>query len=369
MAIAQSRPTAGYVPRVLVVDDEPVLFELFRDAVAGEIDCQIIGACNLGEARKVLARQGIDLLVTDVLLPDGNGLSLLGELHEKQPVASAVVMTGAANMDLAIQAIQQGAVDFMPKPFSAEHLTASVRKALDGQLARARQERRMHKLRTAYKRLNAARRLVSKKVDLLCGDLIGAYAQMARQFDTVRLQQGFREFITQATGLEQLLCHTMDWLLRQVGYCNIGIWLASSDDQLQLGAYMKYTVPGERALTSAMEDNLLKVVMRRGFIRLREGELEEHLSPAEKKFLSTQEIVGINCQYLGDALGAMVMFRDVRTPFSEDDVAALKTITPLFSLALTRAAHSGLGGLDEEDQPPDKRDEADWWKSGQEPPF
>jgi len=368
MPIAKSRPTAGYTPRVLVVDDEPALFEMFRDAVANAIRCNIVGVCSIDEARKVIARQGVDLLVTDVVLPDGNGLSLLSDLRDMQPMASALVITGAPNMDLAIEAIRRGAVDFVPKPFSADQLTASIRKALEAHLSRARQVKRMLRLRIACKRMNTARRVVEKKVNLLCGDLIGAYAHMARQFDTLRLQQGYREFLSQAAGLEQLLCHTMDWLLRQVGYCNIGIWLASTDDHLQLGAYMKYTIPGERSLTSALEENLLRMIVRRGFLHV-QGPESSNLTPAELKFLKNQDIVGVNCSYLGDTLGALVLFRDVKTPFSDEDIVALKTITPLFALALTRSVHQDDAEGRDDEPPKGKFDPADWWKDGQQPPF
>ena len=69
---------------------------------------------------------------------------------------------------------------------------------------------------------------MSKKVDLLCNDLSTAYGELSKQLDTVRTQEGFRKLLGEAKDLEQMLCHAMDWLLRQVGYCNIGIWLASA---------------------------------------------------------------------------------------------------------------------------------------------
>lgn len=368
MAILKSRPAVN-VRHVLVVDDEPMLFELFRDHVAGALECDVIGVSRLDEARKVLARESVDLLITDVVLPDGSGLSLLPELHKRQPDASALVMTGVPNLDTAIEAIRGGAVDFMRKPFSAEHLMDSVRKALAAQRIRYRKEHRLEKLRAAFRKLNAGRKLVNKKVDLLCGDLIGAYAQMAKNLDTLRLQQGFREFVGQATTLEQLLCHTMDWLLRQIGYCNIGLWLASGDEELQLGAYMKYTIPGERELTAALEENLLRMVVRRGFVRLRGPEVKPHLSQTELKYLANQDIVAINCSYLGDTLGAMVLFRDSKTPFSDEDVTAIKTVTPLFALALTHAVHQGEQQTPEDGEPKPKHDPADWWKTGENPPF
>jgi DNA-binding response OmpR family regulator len=69
--------TKGFRPKVLVVDDEPDLVALVRDVVGKEVDCKILAAKNVAEARKILAGEPVELLVADVNLPDGDGTSLL----------------------------------------------------------------------------------------------------------------------------------------------------------------------------------------------------------------------------------------------------------------------------------------------------
>jgi len=171
----------------------------------------------------------------------------------------------------------------------------------------------------------------------------------------------------------------MDWLLRQVGYCNIGIWLASAEHELQLGAFMKYTIAAEPPLMEAMQKNLLKLTMRRGFVKLSASDSKQTLTPAELKYLAEHEIISINCTYLGESLAVMSLFRDAKTPFSNDDVAAIKTISPLFALSLARAVKSaddehpepeeGKGPPPTDGEKPKKKDPADWWKTGEAPPF
>ena len=93
-------------------------------------------------------------------------------------------------------------------------------------------------------------------------------------------------------------------------------------------------------------------------------------------------MIAINCSYLGECLGVMVLFRDAKTPFSDDDAAAVKTICPLFSLELTRAVRGGpraeerddadtpeSENVDEPKPRKGKVDPADWWKRGEAPPF
>ena len=401
MATAKKRPatvvanleTSAVAPRILVVDDEPGVVEAFRDMLRGRLGCAVFSASTLREAKDIINCEGIELLVTDVKLPDGDGLSLLAELRDRQPGAVAVVMTGAATTDRAVAALRGGAIDFLAKPFSADQLADRVGKALLYQQLRARREIRMVKLKTAVKKLNAARKTVNKKVDLLCNDLISAYGELSRQIEQVRVQESYRNVIEQAGGLEQLLCHTMDWMLRQVGYCNIGVWLVGTDQDLQLGAFMKYTVAAEPDLCEALQKNLLRVTMRRGFVRLQTPEAAKGvLTPGELKYLANQDVVAINCTYLGETLAVLALFRDGKTPFSEDDINAIKVICPLFALSLAKAV-KGLTGPEEGEDPtpedgpiaegpdPDqpkrkrkpspkpKKDPADWWKTGEAPPF
>src|SRR3954464_14321475 len=90
------------MPRVLVVDDEPTLIELVGDIIGNNKQCQVIGARNIREAKKILAKEPIELMVADINLPDGNGMTLLPALKEHQPSASAIVITGAPSVDGAI---------------------------------------------------------------------------------------------------------------------------------------------------------------------------------------------------------------------------------------------------------------------------
>ena len=92
--LTPNKRASKHRPRVLIVDDEPDLLRLMSDVVGREVDCQLLGAADLSEARRILATEHIELLVTDLHLPDGNGMSLLPTLRAEQPTASAIVITG-----------------------------------------------------------------------------------------------------------------------------------------------------------------------------------------------------------------------------------------------------------------------------------
>ena len=303
--------------------------------------------------------------MTDIYLPDGDGTTLLPLLRRSCPEAQAIVITGRPTIDKTISAMRQGAADFLLKPFAASELAQRVDQALARGAAFARTQRRLGKLRSAGRRLNEARKVVTRKVDLLCNDLIAAYGELAQQLDLVRTQEGFKHFVGQAKDLEQLLCHTMDYLMRQMGYCNIAIWLSGEGADYQLGAYMKFTMAGEQSLTEAMGKGMVPKVGRDGFAHWKQDALQEALTPAELDYLADQDVIAANCTYLGETLGVVVCFRDHDKGFSDRDEACLKTVSPLFAVSLAAAVRPTSD--DEKHEEPPREDE--WWKNGQEPPF
>src|SRR4051812_7424860 len=302
-------------PCVLLVEDEPELAELVNEILCRDRGCRVVPAVNVDAAKKILASQAVQLVITDIHLPDGNGMELLPTLRANHPTATAIVMTGAPSMDGAITAIQGGAVDFVPKPFNHTQLVERIRKALDRQALLAREEERFNRLREAVKKLNASRRVISKKVDLLCNDLVTAYGELSKQLDGVRTQEGFRKYVENAKDLEQLLCHAMDWLLRQMGYANVAVWLAAEDGEFQLGAYMKYPAAGEPILTDAIKRVLLPLAVKDSLIHVNGDDLVSQFTPQEAAFFKGQDILAVNCTYLGDSLASLVFFRDGKNGF------------------------------------------------------
>jgi DNA-binding response OmpR family regulator len=370
---------------VLIVDDEFDVVDFVSDVLGRNVDCRLTSAANIAEAGRVIETKGVDLLIVDLNLPDGDGAELVAKLRKQHPLASAIVVTGAPSVATAVSALRHGAVDFLTKPFTVDEFLRCVRTALHRNAQHTKSESRIERLRMAVRKLNDARRLVTRKVDLLCNDLVAAYGDLSRQLDLVRMTESFRGVVISSDDLEQMLCHAMDWILRQIGYSNVAIWLAGPDPDFQLGAYMKYTISGEPALTEAMRQGLLQVLRRDGMIHLSAGDAAKILTADELRHLRNQTILGIHCTYLGESLAGIVLFRDGSKPFSEDDAATLRAIAPVFAITLATLVRSeaedegdsdegeGSDGplMDEPDDSPrrKKKDESDWWKRGEPPPF
>lgn len=379
--MVSSAKTSGFktaLPRVLVVDDEPGLREIIEDVLRKGIDCRVVLAANIAEAREIILTQPVQLMVADVNLPDGDGTSLLSILQRNHPSASAIVITGNPSIATAIHAIRQGALDFIPKPFTHQQLTDRLRSALEHQARFDKHEKRYVRLKTAVKKLNASRRTISRKVDLLCNDLVSAYGDLSRQLDQVRTQEAFRKTIDGAADLEQLLCHAMDWMLRQVGYCNVATFLAGEDGDFQLGAYMKYTIAGDAIVTDALKRVLLAPTTRDGVLHANSKTFQKQFAAEEYHLMKGNDILGVNCTYLGESLATLLFFRDAKTPFSAEDEAILRSVSAIFAIELASVVREPRPESEEGDAPPaaghddapaPRKDPADWWKSGGESPF
>ena len=117
-------------PRALVVDDEPDLRELL-DMTLSRMGLDVETAEDLSAARRQLASNGpFALCLTDMRLPDGNGLSLIKEISRDHPQLPVAMITAYGKVEDAVTALKCGAFDFVSKPVDLESLRGLVRTAL-----------------------------------------------------------------------------------------------------------------------------------------------------------------------------------------------------------------------------------------------
>lgn len=108
-------------PIALIVDDESDLRELLAITL-DRMHINSHGAANITDAKNLLQKQHYDLCLTDIRLPDGNGLDFLAYIKAKHPNTPVAIITAYGNMDTAITALRHGAFDFFIKPIELETL-------------------------------------------------------------------------------------------------------------------------------------------------------------------------------------------------------------------------------------------------------
>jgi two-component system response regulator FixJ len=117
-------------PVVHIVDDDPAM----RESVAFLLDTADLATRVYDGAHALLARVGElepGCVVTDIRMPEMNGLELVGELKKRGVTHPVIVLTGHADVALAVEAMKAGVLDFLEKPFEDETLLTAVRMALE----------------------------------------------------------------------------------------------------------------------------------------------------------------------------------------------------------------------------------------------
>lgn len=115
--------------KILIVDDEPDIRELL-EITLGRMKLDTRSARNVAEAHDWLAREPFDMCLTDMRLPDGNGLELVQHIQHGYPHVPVAMITAHGNVDTAINALKAGAFDFVTKPVDLGRLRELVNSAL-----------------------------------------------------------------------------------------------------------------------------------------------------------------------------------------------------------------------------------------------
>lgn len=122
---------AGYVgTRCLVVDDEPHLRRVLIRVMENDgFVCEEAGSGI--EALEVMSRKQATLVLTDLNMPEMDGIGLLREIRARYPNTAVVMITAVADVSTAVSCLSAGAMDYLMKPFHIEEVRARVRQALD----------------------------------------------------------------------------------------------------------------------------------------------------------------------------------------------------------------------------------------------
>ena len=103
------------IQKVLVIDDEPDIRELLNLTLT-RMGLEVTTVEDLGEARRALQNKEFSFCLTDMRLPDGNGLDLVEEIGKKYPKMPTAMITAHGKIEDAVYALKVGAFDFVSKP-------------------------------------------------------------------------------------------------------------------------------------------------------------------------------------------------------------------------------------------------------------
>jgi two-component system response regulator AtoC len=152
--------------QILIVDDEPRMQRVL-EIMLHKLGHRVLKASNGREALGVFAAQRVDLVVTDLLMPELDGIGLLTQLHTQAPEVPVIVITAHGTIETAVAAMRNGAFDYVVRPFDIDVLELTIERALK---------------EAAVARQNA---FLRQEIDRGWGDFVGKSAAMRAIYDLI----------------------------------------------------------------------------------------------------------------------------------------------------------------------------------------
>jgi putative nucleotidyltransferase with HDIG domain len=116
--------------RILVVDDEAQV-RVMIGAILERQGYEVQLAASSREAIEAMERKSFELVLTDIVMQDGNGIVLLERIHGQHPHLPVIMVTAVHDIGVAIDSMRRGAYDYLLKPFERDHLVGTVQRALE----------------------------------------------------------------------------------------------------------------------------------------------------------------------------------------------------------------------------------------------
>ena len=127
---ARGNDSVRRTARILVVDDETHVRAMMGSTLERQ-GYEVLLASSGREALESLELNTFDLVLTDIVMQDMNGIALLEQIHAQHPNLPVVMVTAIHDISVAIDSMRRGAYDYLLKPFEREHLLSTVRRAMD----------------------------------------------------------------------------------------------------------------------------------------------------------------------------------------------------------------------------------------------
>jgi two-component system NtrC family response regulator len=115
---------------ILIIDDEKN-YLIVLQALLSDAGYEVLTTDDANKALEMVQSQDLDLVITDMRMPDMDGMEFLARLHGQWPELPVIMMTAYATVQKAVEAMKRGAFDYITKPFKNEELKLTVRKAID----------------------------------------------------------------------------------------------------------------------------------------------------------------------------------------------------------------------------------------------
>lgn len=147
------------VGKILIVDDEEMVLTSLTAFLSLETEYQVITFHSAVEALDYVKKNDIDLVISDYLMPEMDGITFLGHLRKLKPHVPRIILTGYADKENAIKAINEvGLYQYIEKPWDNDDLLLIIRNGIEKQRLMAKLQEKIEEINKAYSELEGLHR-------------------------------------------------------------------------------------------------------------------------------------------------------------------------------------------------------------------
>jgi two-component system, NtrC family, response regulator AtoC len=148
--------------KILVADDDEIARDVISSLLSKE-EYPVVTAKDGIEAIRILRLEGINLVITDLRMPGADGIEVLKYAVRKNPDIAVVIITAYGTLDTAIEAIKEGAYDYMTKPYKVQEILALAEKAFKRELLIQENRELIQHLRDTYRDIEVIKTIAGSK--------------------------------------------------------------------------------------------------------------------------------------------------------------------------------------------------------------
>lgn len=155
--------TSNYQETIMLVDDEDMVLTSLRSILSLETDYNIQTFLSAKEALEYVANNNVDLVISDYLMPEMDGITFLAKVRELKPEIPRIILTGYADKENAIKAINEvGLYQYLEKPWDNEDLMIVIRNGLEKQKLLKKLQEKIQEINAAYADLQSMQKEILK---------------------------------------------------------------------------------------------------------------------------------------------------------------------------------------------------------------